>query len=228
MLLRRKLARLLPQSDQTSEEATISVADTSILQNAIPSNVECVLFCSSFSPIESSLRCIMAGLSFTQHGNFVNTARIDPELLYPDTTKSYYATEGAKEPPIFIMLGCVVASYLAADCMDFNRMATHGLALAPFAQEIRRDISVWGQILGFRTATGTIDKTTGGLVFMTRPIGWGSNNKSERESAFFLTSLKYFLAEPDITGPQSPSSGSLFPSHRLYDQPSKIARAGLC
>lgn len=56
----------------------------------------------------------------------------------------------------------------------------HKIVGAPFSQEWRRDISVWGLILGFDSVSGGYDHN--GITFATRKL-----DEANTESGFFLS-----------------------------------------
>ena len=120
---------------------------------------------------------------FDRYERFVNTARYNPAGLTLDKTSNKLVLKDSDEHPIQIMCGGVVSSSIHEDMFVYtNGKAVNGVCLSVFPQEFRRDSSAWGEKLNFRTIEGSINKTDGTLMFLTRPQGWGSN----RDGKFYL------------------------------------------
>ncbi|TFK64425.1 hypothetical protein BDN72DRAFT_861388 [Pluteus cervinus] len=119
------------------------------------------------------LTCIFQGLSFVRRGRFVNMARAPLYIYRVDAVKTATGNRthramlaGEQDHPVFWMVAGVVDSYLYRTTTQFNKPA-HGIKVGVFPQEGRRDVSAWGHVLGFRTATGPVD-TEGFMSFLTR------------------------------------------------------------
>jgi hypothetical protein len=66
------------------------------------------------------------------------------------------------------MLGVVTeCAIIQVGYLVAPRYPVHKISIAPFAQEMRRDSSCWGAVLGFRTIIGPVSSF--GISFSTRP-----------------------------------------------------------
>ncbi|TFK63283.1 hypothetical protein BDN72DRAFT_862230 [Pluteus cervinus] len=116
-------------------------------------------------------RCIFKGLKFIKHGRFVNAARAPPDIyetFVPANAKNLRAKiRGVDGHAIFIMIWGVYESYIKQATQEFRDKDVHGLHLAMFPQEYRRDISVWCSIFGELEYVGPVDES-GHMRFLTR------------------------------------------------------------
>ena len=113
------------------------------------------------------IRAVYAGLIFTKSGFFVNTSRVNPELL--DVVSSirdsrYLRVAGTDDLAVCIMLGTATESMLFQECP--LPYPVHKITIAPFKQEMRRDTSLWGLLFGFSVMAGSISDL--GFSFLTR------------------------------------------------------------
>jgi hypothetical protein len=128
------------------------------------------LYFLSTVPVTTHLdsRSLLRGLKFVQAGFFVNTSRIKPNLLVVEG--SYLRIATTKRLAVGIMLGVVSACFILDDAIVGSQRspyAVHKITIAPFAQEMRRDSSVWGLAFGFkRSVPGPMG--AGGFSFSTR------------------------------------------------------------
>jgi len=67
------------------------------------------------------------------------------------------------------MLGVVTECFLVAEGISGSPNASypvHKVTIVPFAQEMRRDTSVWGEVLGFHVIAGAMSPL--GFSFFTK------------------------------------------------------------
>ena len=117
-------------------------------------------------------RAFLKALTFRQSGQHVNTARIDPALLYVENSR--LRVKDKKSLAVCIMTGTLTESFLVAPCEAGPRhtpYSIHKVTIAPLEQEMRRDSSVWGMLFDFHVITGMISPA--GFGFATRGEGKG-------------------------------------------------------
>lgn len=122
----------------------------------------------SIPPFSSFLKALM----FCQSGQYINTARIDPALLYVENLR--LRIKDKKSLAVCIMTGTLTESYLVASSEAGPRHSPypiHKVTIAPLEQEMRRDASVWGLLFDFRVITGMMSPA--GFGFGTRGEGKG-------------------------------------------------------
>jgi len=83
-----------------------------------------------------------------------------------------------------IMLGVVTECFLISEGSLGQRYTVHKITIAPFAQEMRRDTSLWGQLLDFENILGPVSEE--GLSFSTRSKKIGSSGKCICKHVYFL------------------------------------------
>ena len=96
-------------------------------------------------------RSVLSALLFTKSTFYVNTARVDPSLLGVENSRLRIAD--SKSLAICIMTGTVTESYLKDAAEAGPRHSPYGIhkvTIAPFEQDFRRDMSVWGMKFGDR------------------------------------------------------------------------------
>jgi hypothetical protein len=144
---------------------------------------------------------VLKGLVFVRSGCFVNTSRIHPKLLTVESRRMKLA--GQNTNAVGIMLGVATECFLVTECTGGSQAAPypiHKISIVPFAQEMRRDTSVWGKLFNFHVISGSVSSF--GISFLTR-----------RQRKVFSTSLNMFLTIwlAVASAPPSPSkSGGLF------------------
>lgn len=110
-------------------------------------------------------------------GCFVNTSRIHPNKLVVEASRlKIHATN---ENAVGIMLGVVTECFVVKDGSGGNPQSPstiHKVSIVPFAQEMRRDTSLWGQLFDFHVVSGPVSAV--GITFSTRSKGSGSRCKS--------------------------------------------------
>jgi hypothetical protein len=137
-----------------------------------------------FTPCRSFLKA----LTFCQSNQYINTARIDPALLYVENSR--LCIKDKKCLAVCIMTGTLTESYLVASSEAGPRHSPypiHKVTIAPLEQEMRRDASVWGKLFDFRVITGMMSPA--GFAFTTRGEGKGdgwSNGKWSNISRIVL------------------------------------------
>jgi len=94
-------------------------------------------------------------------------SRIHPGKLAVDGRRVKIA--GSGENAVGIMLGLVTECFLVSEGTGGSALSpypVHKISIAPFAQEMRRETSLWGQLLGFQVISGTVSGH--GMTFSTR------------------------------------------------------------
>jgi hypothetical protein len=112
-------------------------------------------------------RCLTAGLLFVSSDIYVNTARANPNLLIVDSARLKW--KSTRKPAVGVMIGLVTECALITSSVMTgprqNMYQTHRITIAPAPQEIRRDMSAWGQLFGFSTIKGPASEL--GIGFST-------------------------------------------------------------
>ncbi|KAF8873002.1 hypothetical protein BD779DRAFT_1679461 [Infundibulicybe gibba] len=125
---------------------------------------------STLAPIipKSSVESLTKGLLFNRSGFFVNTARIHPKLLTTEGGRLKIKAGDRLVNAVCIMLG-VTTECLLTETGTYGSVNTynvHRITIAPFKQEWRRDVAVWGKLLNFTLITGSHSNL--GISFTTR------------------------------------------------------------
>ena len=155
----------------------------------------------------------MQGLGFTRSGFFVNTARIDPSLLLVDNSRMMRLAD-TRQLAIGIMLGVVTECNVVNEFTGGSASGPYSLrkvTIAPFAQEMRRDTSVWGRVLGFRSIVGAVSSL--GISFSTR-------RKAEQQGTSLspMKSAGYLLSvTSNLSSPSSSRHAGSYPTSRGFD-----------
>ncbi|TFK61820.1 hypothetical protein BDN72DRAFT_863310 [Pluteus cervinus] len=188
-------------------------------------------------PVEE-LSCIFKGLKFIKYGRFVNAARAPPDIyetFVPANAKNLRAkVSGVDGHAIFIMIGGVYESYIKKATQEFRDKDVHGLHLAMFPQEYRRDISVWCSIFGNLEFVGPVDEN-GHMRFLTRAkmdqptspqagtskmMAKGSRTTPNQRTKMFKTS--YVVRRDPRSRNSNPATGAptknIFTFDRAYDE----------
>jgi len=122
--------------------------------------------------LHNRCRSFLKALTFCQSGQHVNTARIDPALLYVENSR--LRIKGKKNLAVCVMTGTLTESYLVGSTEAGPRHSPyliHKVSIAPLEQEMRRDASAWGLLFDFRVITGMASQA--GFGFATRGEGKG-------------------------------------------------------
>jgi hypothetical protein len=141
----------------------------------------------------AACRCFLKALTFCQSNQYINTARIDPALLYVENSR--LRVKEKKSLAICIMTGTLTESYLIASSEAGPRhspYSIHKVTVAPLEQEMRRDASVWGMLFDFQVITGMLSQA--GFAFATRGEGKGDGWSNGKWSNFSRTFLIVFFS----------------------------------
>ena len=125
----------------------------------------------------SNTSAFLKALLFVKSGYYVNTARIDPALLYVENSR--LRVRDRKSLAICIMSGTLTESFIVDSCETGPRHAPypiHKVTIAPVEQDWRRDVSVWGLLFNFHVISGML--TESGFSFATRGEGKGDGWKN--------------------------------------------------
>lgn len=131
--------------------------------------------CLSSAPFEILcyvIRSFLRALRFVRSDCYVNTARVDPALLYVENSRLRVLEK--KVLAVGIMTGTVTESYLVASAQAGPNFI-HKITIAPLEQDFRRDVSVWGMLFNFQAAAGSMSEY--GFSFATRGEGKGDGWK---------------------------------------------------
>ena len=160
-------------------------------------------------------RAVLRGLMFQRSGFYVNTARIDPRALTVDHSRML-KTADSRQLAVGVMLG------LATECFIINEFnggsasspySIRKISIAPFAQEMRRDTSVWGSTFGFHVIPGPV--STAGITFSSRRKADPAQSLSPSKSAGFLLSVTSTLSSPSSSRSGSYSFSRGFDEHSM-------------
>lgn len=127
---------------------------------------------------------------FTHYSVYINFARIDPALLAVDTNDRIRlrnsSTFGHGLMSGVIRASAIISSVIVGGVTKYGQ---HRVTIAPFAQEFRRDTSVWGQLLDFTVISATTSHL--GFSFVTR----GDNQQSSysKSGKFCLLTSPHFI-----------------------------------
>ena len=165
--------------------------------------------------INLQCRSTLRGLHFVRSGDYVNMSRIAPMMLTAESRVIKIA--GTHRIAVGIMLGSVTKCAIISEALvgsSNSPYAVHKVSIAPFAQEMRRDTSVWGAVLGFRVITGSVSNL--GVLFSTRrqvniPQG---GNTTPKKGASYLVHVKSPLASGAGRGRSS------YPTSRAFEDTS--------
>ena len=161
----------------------------------------------------------MRGLLFHRSGFFVNTARMDPRGLMVDSSRMLKLAE-SRQLVVGVMLGLATECFVVNEYTGGPASAPYSIrkiSIAPFAQEMRRDTSVWGLSFGFHVIPGPVSTT--GITFSSRrksdPVQ--GTPLSPSKSAGYLLSVTSSLS----SGSSSRNSGSYsfsrsFDDHSMF------------
>jgi hypothetical protein len=121
----------------------------------------------------------LRALLFVKSGQYVNTARIDPDLLVVENSRLRVRDKKAFMLAICIMSGTLTESFVVESCEAGPRHAPypiHKVTIAPLEQDWRRDVSVWGMLFNFHVIAGMLSES--GFGFATRGEGKGDGWKN--------------------------------------------------
>ncbi|KAF8881013.1 hypothetical protein BD779DRAFT_1675678 [Infundibulicybe gibba] len=161
---------------------------------------------------------ILSGLTFVKSGFFVNTARANPACLGMEARRLVIANTTTHA--VCIMMGTVVSCDLIARSHTSGSYTTHQISILPFAQEMRRDSSVWGMKLGgWDRIVGPVD--SGGFAFHTRPKSntqqWVGQSPQTPKKNKSKTSV--VISSPSSRPQTTTSSGNQgYPQSRSFEE----------
>jgi hypothetical protein len=99
---------------------------------------------------------IIKGLVFKQSNYFVNTARVHPDALAVDG-QNRIKIAGSNTNAVCVMLGVVTESLLVDEgAVVSQAYPARKVTIVPFAQEMRRDTSFWGQLFKFKVVSASV------------------------------------------------------------------------
>ncbi|KAF8874342.1 hypothetical protein BD779DRAFT_1476552 [Infundibulicybe gibba] len=134
----------------------------------------------SFTPLSKKLSdsanaIFLRGLTFDNHGFYINTSRANPSLLGVNARRVIMANSATNM--VGIMLGMLTECFLYREHTSGSAnkpYITHKVTILPLAQEFRRDTTVWGQVLNFHRIVASVSED--GISFHTRPKILGSES----------------------------------------------------
>jgi hypothetical protein len=132
-------------------------------------------------------------------------SRVHPRKLIVEGQRVKIA--GSSDNAVGIMLGVVTECYLVNEGKGGSTLSpypVHKISIVPFAQEMRRETSLWGQLLGFHTISGTVSDY--GITFSTRKKIPGSQCLFIFCPPFSVFNLRFFS---DSDAPTTPKKGSM-------------------
>jgi hypothetical protein len=127
---------------------------------------------------------VLRELLFVQSGFFVNTSRIQPNILNVESGRLKMAN--SKHNAVGIMLGVISECFVIDETMVGPSQApypVHKVTIIPFAQEMRRDTSLWGQVFGFTAISGSVSNL--GFSFSSRKKADFNPSKCLRHAFYF-------------------------------------------
>lgn len=149
------------------------------------------------------ISAVVQGLRFVMHNQFINFSRVHPSVCKFEGDKVKLAC--SNQFAIGTMLGmvseCNVVSHGWSGHPKFQYAAKF-VTVVPFLQEMRRDFSAWGEIMGFKKIQGTVSSM--GLRFQSLGEGRGSSYGNTL-LVYRVCMLTQWFACP-ATAPSTPSS----------------------
>ena len=168
-----------------------------------------------YLPLTSSLRAVTHGLCFDSYNLFINCTWVCPSILKFNEYKVKIAASGQLAIGITIGLvtECCVVKSAYSGHPRFQYLA-HSITISGFGQEMRHEMSAWGQVIGFDTIPGFLSPM--GLKFSSRGEGRGSAGGSGIvQFAFRVESL-------------SSISQVILLVHQLHNDPSHVTLRQSC
>jgi hypothetical protein len=114
---------------------------------------------------------------FVKSGQYMNLAQADPKDLYVE--ECCIKNLDGKKLSISVMTGTVTESFLFTPVEggpDYDLWILHRITITPFTQDIRRETSLWGLLLGFKLIRGLTGPC--GFSFMTQGERHGNKASS--------------------------------------------------
>ncbi|KAF8076943.1 hypothetical protein FPV67DRAFT_1665179 [Lyophyllum atratum] len=165
--------------------------------------------------IPQAIGSLAAGLTFVQSNTFINTARVDPRALAFEGGRIKLAGSGRNAT--CVMIGMVTESMLfhtAYSGSQSSQFEVHRITIGPAPQEMRRDTSLWGQLLEFPQDVIVGPAGPLGFSFTTFPKTNGARSTSTAPpSPKTPPKFKYgsSILSPSATGSVSTGSSFGFP-----------------
>jgi hypothetical protein len=151
---------------------------------------------------------------FNKSNYFVNTARVHPDALAVDG-QNRLKIAGSNTNAVCVMLGVVTESMLIDEGAVMSQTyPARKVTVVPFAQEMRRDTSLWGQLFKFHVVSASV--STRGLSFLTKRQGlsFASNTVSTPSTPVKRSALFRTVASPSRSQPQAEGSRTV-PSYQF-------------
>ncbi|KAF8877033.1 hypothetical protein BD779DRAFT_1475393 [Infundibulicybe gibba] len=171
---------------------------------------------------KQSVLIILCALTFTRSDFFVNTARVNPDCLGMDRHKLVIAN--TTTPAVCIMVGTVSFCELIQGSYTSGSYTCHRIGIIPFAQEMRRDSSVWGMKLGgWNNIVGPVE--SGGFAFHSRPKTYTQPVQSPQtpEKKKSKMSMMINMNSPSGSRTTTPVNGrGVYLSSRSFEDPVPI------
>ncbi|KAF8878570.1 hypothetical protein BD779DRAFT_1676827 [Infundibulicybe gibba] len=179
--------------------------------------VQFTAFVEGYPNAQSSMNFVN-GLRFVSTDHFVNTSRADPALLSAYSDRIVMA--GGKTNMVGIMLGALKECYIVREYRagsSTNPYIIHRVTIVPLPQEIRRDSTVWGQVLGYNKIVSSM--SSDGISFHTHPQANSAILASPQTPV--KSRPGYFMTAPSPSASTSRSeagvSRTTFPGSRVFE-----------
>ncbi|KAF8872049.1 hypothetical protein BD779DRAFT_1477799 [Infundibulicybe gibba] len=171
---------------------------------------------------KQSVLIILCALTFTRFDFFVNTARVNPDCLGMERRRLVIAN--TTTPAVCIMVGTVSFCELIQGSYSSGSYTCHRIGIIPFAQEMRRDTSVWGEKLGgWNNIVGPVE--SGGFAFHTRPKSYTQQVQSPQTPKKNQSKMSVMISMSSSSGTRTaaPMDGrGSYLSSRSFEDPVPI------
>ena len=142
-------------------------------------------------------------------------SRIKPSQLAVDAGR--VKLTGTNNPAVGIMLGVVTECALIDDAVvgpPVSPYTVHKVTIIPFAQEMRRDTSVWGRLLDFTVISGAISDM--GISFSTRKKMEVPTASPKKTALFKSVATSALYSAPSTS---SSASSTSYPVSKAFTDP---------
>ena len=146
-------------------------------------------------------------------------SRIKPSKLTVDAGR--VKLTGTNNLAVGIMLGVVTECALIDDAVigpSLSPYTVHKVTIIPFAQEMRRDTSVWGQLFDFTVISGAISDM--GISFSTRKKMEAPTASPKKTALFKSVATSPLYSAPSASS--SSSSSTSYPASKAFTDPGMI------
>ena len=209
------LCELVPFSQNTGVSSD-RVEYQTLVERLTGASLRFVLFPSLFVISLCSFSLVIRGLTFKRSGFFVNTARIDPDVVTVDPSRRLKIAASSHNA-VGIMIGVVTECYLVEE--GTLPYPVHKVTIVPFAQDMRHDTALWGQVFGFRSITASISPD--GMSFLTRKQGsyvsTSTPSSPKKKSALVKT-----VSSPMISRGEGSRTTQSYPVSRGFEEKSLL------